>query len=54
MAKAARESAAMRLRRAVLLATQGVNCINYLLRMPAGLAVGLALKESCASTDSVD
>jgi hypothetical protein len=28
-----------------LLATPGDNGINYLLRLPAGLAVGLALKE---------
>src|ERR1700744_4980398 len=43
--KAARESAAMRLRRATFVATPGTNGIHYLLREPAGLAVGLALKD---------
>src|ERR1700761_8811529 len=43
--KAARESAAMRLRRATLAGTPGPNGIHYLLREPAGVAVGLALKD---------
>src|SRR6185312_5381179 len=48
---AASRSAAVGLRRAADSATPGANGIHYLLRVPAGLAVGLALKEHCAPTD---
>src|ERR1700760_943571 len=41
----AQTSAAVRLRRATFGATPGTNGIHYLLREPAGLAVGLALKD---------
>src|SRR5882757_100995 len=46
--KVAMKSAALELRAAES-ATPGANCIHYLLRMPPGLAVGLALKEPALS-----